>query len=67
MDTQVPLPLIRPTQPGELDLGEPAPIVSSCGICNVGLRIHQIAVREDGEHVCVKADACHRRVIEGVS
>lgn len=63
-DIQHVLPL--PASTGDLDLGEPAPIVSSCAVCARGLKLYEITVMMDGEHVCLSS-RCHDTYIERTS
>lgn len=56
MDMQLSLEL-RPST-DDLPLGEPAPIVSSCCVCNRGLKLYEVTVMADGEHCCLSV-SCH--------
>lgn len=40
-----------------LPTGEAAPIVSSCAVCERSLRLHEMTVMSDGQHLCL-SDHC---------
>lgn len=65
METQFPLPL--PASTGDLDFGETAPIVSSCAVCDRGLKLYEVTVMSDGDHVClsVRCQDEHNAQVEG--